>query len=128
MAMHCQSAFNDARISVDLNLHSCACFLLARPAFDLGQSSQLDASILNASVVMLAHRYSGPVAYDAAYDVTKAALSDAFFGPAQTGVYSPSVQYTLFQMAKEALKRWASGFQMLRCPVWCKVEVQLKFI
>ncbi|KAK9805934.1 hypothetical protein WJX73_006434 [Symbiochloris irregularis] len=58
-----------------------------------------------ATSITASWRYSGSVAYDAAYETTKSALSDAFFGPAQTGVYSPSVQYTLFQMAKEALKR-----------------------
>ena len=30
---------------------------------------------------------------------------EGFYGPAQKGVYSPSVQFTLFEMAKSAFKR-----------------------
>ena len=52
-------------------------------------------------------RYSGSVAYDAAYDGVKSALMEGFFGPADKGVYSPSVQYTLYQMASIAFKRCA---------------------
>lgn len=50
-------------------------------------------------------RYSGPVSYDAAYTQVKEALQKAFWGPATAGVYSPSVQYTLFQMGKLALAK-----------------------
>ncbi|EIE26572.1 urate oxidase II [Coccomyxa subellipsoidea C-169] len=50
-------------------------------------------------------KYSGPVNYDAAYAAVKEALQTAFWGPPKSGVYSPSVQYTLFQMGKLALAR-----------------------
>ena len=50
-------------------------------------------------------RYSGPVNYDAAYEAVKAGIMEGFYGPPSTGVYSPSVQFTLFEMAKLALKK-----------------------
>lgn len=50
-------------------------------------------------------RYTGPVDYDKAFQEIKTALGEAFWGPPKSGVYSPSVQYTLFQMAKLALQR-----------------------
>ena len=50
-------------------------------------------------------RYTGPVDYDKAFQEVKAAFGAAFWGPPALGVYSPSVQYTLFQMAKLALER-----------------------
>ncbi|CAL5225692.1 g8557 [Coccomyxa viridis] len=50
-------------------------------------------------------RYTRPVDYDKAFADVKAALGAAFWGPPASGVYSPSVQYTLFQMAKLALER-----------------------
>ena len=57
-------------------------------------------------------RYFRPPAdYDAAFAAAKAAMADAFFGPPHGGVFSPSVQFTLFQMARAAidrsLLRWA---------------------
>jgi len=33
----------------------------------------------------------------------KAGICEGFYGPADKGVYSPSVQFTLFEMAKIAL-------------------------
>lgn len=59
-------------------------------------------------------RYTGPVDYDNAFAAMKAALGEGFWGPADTGVYSPSVQYTLFQMAKRALERCAQALFMQR--------------
>ncbi len=50
-------------------------------------------------------RYTRPADYDKAFAEVKAALGAAFWGPPASGVYSPSVQYTLFQMAKLALER-----------------------
>ena len=50
-------------------------------------------------------RYSGPVSYDKAYADVKQAFMKAFFGPPKSGVYSPSVQFTLYEMAKLALTR-----------------------
>ena len=54
---------------------------------------------------MIVCRYTGPVDYDKAFQEIKTALGEAFWGPPKSGVYSPSVQYTLFQMAKLALQR-----------------------
>lgn len=49
-------------------------------------------------------RYSKPLeAYNDAFAAVKGALAAAFFGPADTGVYSPSVQFTLYRMAQAAL-------------------------
>ena len=51
--------------------------------------------------------------YDKAFAEVKTALGAAFWGPPASGVYSPSVQYTLFQMAKLALERCAPSCEML---------------
>ena len=49
-------------------------------------------------------RYSGQVKdYNRAYEAAKAAIISKFYGPPTKGVYSPSVQYTLYQMALEML-------------------------
>mmetsp|Transcript_66958 Transcript_66958/g.212004 ORF Transcript_66958/g.212004 Transcript_66958/m.212004 type:complete len:302 (+) Transcript_66958:81-986(+) len=44
-----------------------------------------------------------PECYHKVYRLVKEAFKMAFYGPAQGGVYSPSVQYTLYQMASLAL-------------------------
>lgn len=54
--------------------------------------------------------------YDRVYDRVMNALVSTFFGPPATGVYSPSVQYTLFQMGKAALEA---------VPALAEVELQL---
>lgn len=46
-----------------------------------------------------------PMDYDATYEAVRTALLDGVFGPPKGGVYSPSVQYTLYQMASMALER-----------------------
>ena len=46
-----------------------------------------------------------PPCYDAAFAGARAGLVEAFFGPPRTGVYSPSVQFTLMQMGKALLAR-----------------------
>ena len=46
----------------------------------------------------------GCLDYDAAYDAVVRAFAEGFYGPAKGGVFSPSVQRTLFQMASAALK------------------------
>lgn len=47
-------------------------------------------------------RYIGHVEdYNKAYEGAKAAIINKFYGPPTKGVYSPSVQYTLYQMALE---------------------------
>ena len=59
-----------------------------------------------ATAVTATWRYAGvPACYDAAFDAAKGAMLAAFFGPPNKGVYSPSVQFTLFQMAKGAIER-----------------------
>jgi urate oxidase len=51
-------------------------------------------------------RYAmAPRCYEAAYAAAKAGLVAAFYGPVKGGVFSPSVQFTLFQMGKEVLQR-----------------------
>ena len=55
-------------------------------------------------------RYTEPVNYDKAFAAVKTALGAAFWGPPASGVYSPSVQFTLFQMAKLALERHVPPF------------------
>lgn len=43
--------------------------------------------------------------YNKAYAGAKAAIISKFYGPPTKGVYSPSVQYTLYQMAVEMLAK-----------------------
>lgn len=52
-------------------------------------------------------RYTAPAAYHAAFAAARGALLEAFLGPPACGVYSPSVQYTLFQMGALLLERCA---------------------
>ena len=56
-----------------------------------------------ATSVTASWRYSGPCNYDESYARALAALGAAFFGPASGGVYSPSLQFTLFEMGKGLL-------------------------
>eukprot|EP00884_Botryococcus_braunii_P007575 jgi/Botrbrau1/16819/Bobra.150_2s0046.1 len=59
-----------------------------------------------ASSVTATWKYSKvPPNYDEAFKQVEDALRDQFFGPPDKGVYSPSVQYTLFQMGKAAIDR-----------------------
>lgn len=59
-----------------------------------------------ATSVTATWRYSSaPPCFGSAYESIKSAFLDAFYGPAKGGVYSPSVQYTLYQMAKGALEQ-----------------------
>lgn len=46
-----------------------------------------------------------PLTYDDAYEAARAALLDQFFGPVKGGVFSPSVQFTLYHMAGAVLQR-----------------------
>lgn len=48
---------------------------------------------------------SGAFDYDAAFCAARSGLLDAAFGPPRGGVFSPSVQYTLFEMAGLAMRR-----------------------
>lgn len=48
---------------------------------------------------------SKPFCFTKKYLDVKKVLVDTFFGPAKDGVYSPSVQNTLYQMAKAVLNR-----------------------
>ncbi len=53
--------------------------------------------------------------YDGAYDRIVSSLKDMFFGPAKGGVFSPSVQFTLYQMGQEAIKRRDSLYFLQIC-------------
>lgn len=57
-----------------------------------------------ATSVAASWRYSGPCDYDASFAKGLAALGAAFFGPASGGTYSPSLQFTLFEMGKGLLE------------------------
>jgi len=58
-----------------------------------------------ATAITSTWRYSTPPSdYDEAFVAAKGAMLAAFFGSPRGGVYSPSVQYTLFQMAKGAIE------------------------
>lgn len=56
-----------------------------------------------ATSVTASWRYDGPCDYDESYRSALAALGAAFFGPASGGSYSPSLQFTLFEMGKGLL-------------------------
>lgn len=61
---------------------------------------------LIASKITCTWRYTAPQTnYDETFQTAKRALFDAFFGPPKGGVYSPSVQYTLYQMGSLVLER-----------------------
>jgi urate oxidase len=47
-----------------------------------------------------------PASYQKHWEGVKTTLLDTFYGPAHSGVYSPSVQYTLFEMAKAVIARF----------------------
>ncbi|CAD6235772.1 unnamed protein product [Miscanthus lutarioriparius] len=49
---------------------------------------------------------SKPFCFTQRYQDVKKVLAETFFGPADVGVYSPSVQNTLYLMAKEVLTRF----------------------
>ena len=51
---------------------------------------------------------SKPFCFTQRYQDVKRVLTETFFGPADVGVYSPSVQNTLYLMAKEVLTRFVS--------------------
>ncbi len=56
-------------------------------------------------ILLLTCRYSGePKDYDKAYEGAKTAMLQKFFGPPDKGVFSPSVQFTLFEMGKAAIQ------------------------
>eukprot|EP00740_Mantoniella_antarctica_P004901 CAMPEP_0181362824 /NCGR_PEP_ID=MMETSP1106-20121128/8293_1 /TAXON_ID=81844 /ORGANISM="Mantoniella antarctica, Strain SL-175" /LENGTH=296 /DNA_ID=CAMNT_0023476965 /DNA_START=168 /DNA_END=1058 /DNA_ORIENTATION=+ len=55
----------------------------------------------------------GPVAcYNKCYDQVTETLKELFFGPPKGGVYSPSVQYTLYQMGTAVVERVAEVQQV----------------
>lgn len=59
-----------------------------------------------ATAVSANWRYTSPPAcWDSAYQAVKGALLEAFYGPPKGGVFSPSVQFTLYQMAKLVILR-----------------------
>ena len=46
-----------------------------------------------------------PPCYDAAFNSARQAMLDLFFGPPKSGVFSPSVQFTMYEMGTAMLKR-----------------------
>jgi urate oxidase len=57
-----------------------------------------------ASAITATWKYSSEQpCYHQPFKSIKAAMASEFFGPHHGGVYSPSVQYTLFQMGKAAI-------------------------
>ncbi|DBA99581.1 TPA: hypothetical protein ACH3X3_012157 [Trebouxia sp. C0006] len=59
-----------------------------------------------ATAITCTWKYSGKVQdYNKAYEGAKAAIINKFYGPPNKGVFSPSVQYTLYQMALEILAK-----------------------
>ena len=64
--------------------------------------------VASAPRVPSSRRYSrAPRCYDATYAAVKQAFCEAFYGPPRQGVFSPSVQYTLYRMGQGAIARWA---------------------
>jgi len=55
-----------------------------------------------------------PLYFTERYMDVKEALLNTFFGASKEGVYSPSVQATLYEMAKAVLGRSFSQFQLTR--------------
>lgn len=59
-----------------------------------------------ATSVTATWKYSAPPpCFDAAFEGVKAGFAAAFYGPPGSGVFSPSVQYTLYRMAQNALSK-----------------------
>uniref|UniRef100_A0A1D2A182 Uricase n=1 Tax=Auxenochlorella protothecoides TaxID=3075 RepID=A0A1D2A182_AUXPR len=57
-----------------------------------------------ATSVTATWKYSAPPpCFDTAFEGVKAGFAAAFYGPPAKGVFSPSVQYTLYRMAQNAL-------------------------
>jgi len=52
---------------------------------------------------------SKPANYQKHWEGVKTVIMDTFYGPSHTGVFSPSVQYTLFQMAKNVITRYLNS-------------------
>lgn len=70
-----------------------------------------------ATSVTASWRYGGPCNYEESYLKALAALGAAFFGPASGGAYSPSLQFTLFEMGKGLLEAVPSAESVhLRLP------------
>lgn len=59
-----------------------------------------------ATTVTTTWKYSRqPSDYDTAYAAVKAAFMERFYGPSKGGVYSPSVQLTLYEMGDAVIKK-----------------------
>jgi urate oxidase len=52
---------------------------------------------------------SKPFCFTQRYQDVKKVLAETFFGPPDVGVYSPSVQNTLYLMGKEVLSRYVTS-------------------
>lgn len=68
----------------------------------LGESKD---RILATSITCTWKYSSQPPCYDTAWNLAKQGILDAFYGPPKTGVYSPSVQYTMWQMGMAMMDR-----------------------
>lgn len=61
---------------------------------------------LLATAMTCSWKYTAPPScYNAAFRRVKGRLLETFFGPVKGGVYSPSVQYTLFMMGKDCIEQ-----------------------
>jgi urate oxidase len=75
-----------------------------------GKSHHISASVING----LNCSYSTkPADYQKTYEEVKDVLVTTFFGPPHEGVYSPSVQKTLYEMAQAVLARYYCRFLVL---------------
>ena len=92
-------------------------------------------------------RYNDSVKdYEATFAAARSAVLNTFFGPADKGVFSPSVQFTLMEMGKAVISRWLHAHasqwlwvahepaatcrtvRNLRSSAWCRVpEVESIF-
>ncbi|GAX74061.1 hypothetical protein CEUSTIGMA_g1511.t1 [Chlamydomonas eustigma] len=61
--------------------------------------------ILASSITATWKYTSQPACYEAAFSAAKQAMMDLFYGPPKSGVYSPSMQYTAYQMGLAVLQR-----------------------
>ncbi|OEL30692.1 Uricase-2 isozyme 2 [Dichanthelium oligosanthes] len=66
----------------------------------------INSGIQGYSLLKTTQLPSKPFCFTQRYQDVKKVLSETFFGPADVGVYSPSVQNTLYLMAKEVLTRF----------------------
>ena len=69
--------------------------------------------LLASSVTCTWRYYSVANAFDEEYEKIREAALTQFFGNPRTGVYSPSVQYTLYQMGKAIIGESTSSVHVI---------------